>query len=99
IALYARRGEGRASTLCAEAFKAHPELDAFRRKSIAETAYGLLRWAHAIENLVFHEKGDRLTLRAKLDDPRTRDALLEGITDIPTLGTLPRWLGDQIVTE
>ncbi|MGZ5967368.1 MAG: RsmB/NOP family class I SAM-dependent RNA methyltransferase [Polyangiales bacterium] len=99
IAIYARRGEGRASALVAEAFKAHPDLDAFRRKSIAETAYGLLRWSHVLENLHARTDGDRLAFRAKLDDARTRDALLKDITDVPTLGSLPRWLGDRLVEE
>lgn len=99
VALYAKRGEGRASSLVAEAFAAHPELDAFRRKSIAETAYGLLRWAHVLEFLHSKTEGDRLMFRTKLDDARTRDALLKDITDVPTLGSIPRWLGDRLTEE
>jgi 16S rRNA (cytosine967-C5)-methyltransferase len=87
-------GEERASTLVAEAFATRRDLDARRRRAIAEATYGLLRrdalLRLAIDPRPLDERARHhalLALRARLDDPDTRAAALDELA--PVLAALP----------
>lgn len=87
-------GEERASTLVAEAFALRRDLDARRRRAIAEATYGLLRRDALLRLATTAAAADErarrramLQLRARLDDPTTRGAALAALA--PELATLP----------
>ncbi len=102
LAARARRGDARASALLAELFAERRDFDARRRKRIAETTYGLLRWGHVLE----HAGGDLFALRAQLDDPSRRDEALaklawptDSVERLALLGSMPTWVAARLIAE
>lgn len=107
IAVRARTGP-HASKQLAELFRAREELDAQRRKKIAETAYGLLRRGRALEALAGGAR-DRtrviLDARAALDDPGRREqvlaqfASLDDVSRVGVVGSIPDWLAVRLIAD
>lgn len=101
------RGDERASTLVAEVFRERRDLDAKRRRAIASTAYGLLRWRRMLELVAGRDA--RLALRARLDGPERDEAVAEIEASslaqlsperrIATLGSLPEWLARRLIAQ
>ena len=108
VAVRARGGGPHASQLLAGEFHRHRELDASRRKRIAETAYGLLRRGRTLEALAGGSSDRRrviLDSRKALDDAAKRDALLATFASLPdvqrigTVGSLPDWLAQRLIDD
>lgn len=105
IAVRARQGP-HAAKLLAEAFRAHRDWTAAQRKSVAETAYGLLRRGRTLEALGGNGRDRQriiLEARAQLDagDHRLLEQFksLEPVTRIGTVGSLPDWLAARLIED
>jgi len=114
VAERAARGGAYASKALAEVFRERHELDAMRKKRIAEIAYGLLRHARTLE-LAADLAGDpnrrrtMLAMRIRLDDPAQADAAwaelapameaLSPAARVAMFGSFPDWLGARLLED
>lgn len=114
VATRAARGGAFAANLLAEAFRARRDLDAPRKKHVAEIAYGLLRRARTLELAADvagapNRRRVMLAMRARLDDPALAPGAWSEIEPAlaamsPSLrvaveGSFPEWLAERLIAD